>query len=163
MKNNHSEIEIKVLEMSWDYFKLLAQQRVTHFNLFIVILGAMSAVLATQLYTDLRGNLISLALSIVQLLLCFIFYKIDVRNKFLIKHNEQIIIEYESKFDKRVPKIFYSEKNKTQCIRDIDKRKLFFFRQLSTSQLYNLFYSFFAFVSIFEGVIAIALIISATN
>lgn len=34
------EIKTKILDMAWDYFKLLAQQRVTHFNLFIVFMGA---------------------------------------------------------------------------------------------------------------------------
>lgn len=61
MKIIDNEIELKVLDMSWDYFKLLAQQRVTHFNLFIVIIGAINAVVATQIFVDLRGNLIAFA------------------------------------------------------------------------------------------------------
>lgn len=156
-----SEIELKVLDMSWDYFKLLAQQRVTHFNLFIVIIGAISAVVATQIFMNLRGNIITLALAIAQLLLCFIFYKIDVRNKFLIKHNERIIKNFESRFEKDVPKIFITEEKNTKDIRIAEHGKIYIFRQLSTSQLYNLFYSFFAIVGLIEGGLALYLIITA--
>lgn len=63
----------KVLDITWDYFKLLAQQRVTHFNLFIVFIGAISAVFATQINVDLRGDIIALSLAIAQVFLCFIF------------------------------------------------------------------------------------------
>lgn len=159
MGKKDNEIELKVIDMSWDYFKLLAQQRVTHFNLFIVIIGAISAIVATQIYVDLRGNIITLALSIAQLLLSFIFYKIDVRNKFLIKHNEQIIKNFESKLKKDIPKIFSTEEKKTKYIRSNEKSKMYLFRQLSTSQLYNLFYSFFSVVGLLEGMIAVVLII----
>ncbi|VDN47896.1 membrane protein of unknown function [Petrocella atlantisensis] len=153
-----NEIELKVLDMSWDYYKLLAQQRVTHFNLFIIIIGATSAVVATQIFVNLRGNMIALASAVAQLLLCFIFYKIDIRNKFLIKHNERIIKNYESRVEKGIPQIFITEEKNTKDIRMSDKDKIYLFRQLSISQLYNLFFSFFAIVSLFEGCLAIFLI-----
>jgi hypothetical protein len=108
---------------------------------------------------NLRGNIITLALSIAQLLLSFIFYKIDVRNKFLIKYNEQVIKSFESRFEKDAPKIFIKEEKNTNDIRAAEKGKMYLFRQLSTSQLYNLFYSFFAIVGVLEGVLAVVLII----
>lgn len=80
------ETTTKVFDMAWDYFKLLAQQRVTHFNLFIVFMGVISTVFATQINVDLRSNIIACSLATVQMFICFVFLKIDIRNKFLIKH-----------------------------------------------------------------------------
>lgn len=135
-----NEIKTKILDMAWDYFKLLAQQRVTHFNLFIVFMGAISTVFATQIYVDYRGNIIACALATIQIFICFVFYKIDVRNKFLIKHTEKIIKEIEKDYDENTPRIFIMEEQSTEALRLSDKKKLYFFRQLSTSQLYNLYF-----------------------
>lgn len=148
----------KVLEISWDYFKLLAQQRVTHFNLFIVFIGAISAAYVTQINMDLRGNVIALSLAIIQVFLCFIFHKIDIRNKFLIKHTEKIIKTIESDFEEDVPRVFITEEQLTKKQRLNDKRKIYFLRQLSTSQLYNLFYIFFAVAGIIKIIISIVMI-----
>lgn len=147
----------KVLDITWDYFKILAQQRVTHFNLFIVFMGAISAVFATQINVDLRGNIIAFSLAIAQVFLCFIFHKIDIRNKFLIKHTEEIIKTFEKEFEQGVPRIFIMEEQLTKEKRLQDKKKLYFLRQLSTSQLYNMFYAFFVILGLVEGIFAIIL------
>lgn len=149
----------KVLDIAWDYFKLLAQQRVTHFNLFIVFMGAISTVFATQISVDLRGNIIALSLAIAQVFLCFIFHKIDIRNKFLIKHTEEIIKTFENEFGEGVPRIFLMEELLTKERRSQDKKKIIFLRQLSTSQLYNMFYAFFIILGFVEGIFAIILMI----
>lgn len=147
----------KVLDITWDYFKLLAQQRVTHFNLFIVFMGAISTVFATQINVDLRGNIIALSLAIAQVFLYFIFHKIDIRNKFLIKHTEEIIKTFENEFGEGVPRIFLMEELLTNERRSQDKKKIFLLRQLSTSQLYNMFYAFFIILGFVEGIFAIIL------
>lgn len=149
----------KVLDMSWDYFKLLAQQRVTHFNLFIVFMGAISAVFATQIHVDLRGNIIAATLAAIQIFLCFIFRKIDERNKFLIKHTERIIKDIEDTFDENTPRIFLMEEKLTENIRLADNKKIYFLRQLSTSQLYNMFYRFFVIIGFVGLIVSIILII----
>lgn len=131
------------LDLAWDYFKLLAQQRVTHFNLFIVFMGAITAVLVSNIHTNLRGNMITCALSFFQMFLCFIFHKIDIRNKFLIKHTENVIKDIERTYENDKYKVFLMEEKRTVSLRNIEKNKLYFARQLSTSQLYNLFYYFF--------------------
>jgi hypothetical protein len=139
--------------IAWDYFHLLAQQRVTHFNLFIVFVGAISAIFATQINESLWGNVIACILASMEVFLCFIFYKIDIRNKFLIKHTERVLIQIESNLGKDVPKLFTEEEALTGDIRHTESKKMWAFRQLSTSQLYKLFYAFFFIV----GLIAFAL------
>lgn len=72
-------------------------------------MGAISTVFAIQINVDLRGDIIALSLAIAQVFLCFIFHKIDMRNKFFIKHTEEIIKTFENEFCKRVPRIFLME------------------------------------------------------
>lgn len=152
------ERENNTLNMSWDYFKLLAQQRVTHFNLFIVFMGAITAILASNINTGINGNIIACALSFIQIFLCFIFHKIDIRNKFLIKHTENIIKGIENTYGEERFKIFLSEEKNTESLRKAEKCKLYFARQLSTSQLYNLFYYFFLLAGFAEFVLSFAFI-----
>lgn len=63
-----------------------------------------------------------------------------MRNKFLIKHTEKTIKDIEKEFDEDTPQVFMMEEKATEVIRQSDKKKLYFSWQLSTSQLYNLFY-----------------------
>jgi hypothetical protein len=151
----------KALDMTWDYFKLLAQQRVTHFNLFIVFIGAITAALVVSVHTDLRGNIIACTLSFFQVFLCFIFHKIDIRNKFLIKHTESIIKNIEKSYENDIYKVFLMEEKSTNALRDKEKSKLYCARQLSTSQLYNLFYFFFMLMGFSVFVFSIILIVQS--
>lgn len=159
MDTSISEAHENVQKMAWDYFQLLAQQRVTHFNLFIVFIGAISAAFATQINESVRGNIIACVLSVIEVFLCFIFYKIDQRNKFLIKHTEKVIIQTESYFEEGIPKLFAGEVESTASVRKGDMKKLYFFRQLSTSQLYNLFYGFFFIIGVLALVLSVVMII----
>lgn len=154
---NESE-EKYALEMSFDYFKLLAKQRVTHFNLFIVFIGAITTVLVSQINTNITGIIIACTLSFIQVFLCFIFYKIDIRNKYLIKHTESIIKSIEGNYSNINHQIFLSEEKSTNHLRMVEGGRIYFARQLSTSQLYKLFYLFFLFAGLVEFVLSIVLI-----
>lgn len=150
--------KISTLNMAYDYFKLLAQQRVTHFNLFIVLVGAVTAILVTNISTDVKGNSVAAVLSLLQILLCFIFHKLDLRNKFLIKHTESVIKGIETTYTDERHKIFLLEETRTQTLREAEKHKVYFGRQLSTSQLYNLFYFVFLVAGLAELTLALTLI-----
>lgn len=58
---------------------------------------------------------------------------------------EEIIKTFENGFDEGVPRIFLMEEllTKEKCSQDM--KKCFLLRQLSTSQLYNMFYVFLLF------------------
>jgi len=143
-----------VYNIDWDYFKLLAQQRVTHFNLFIVIVLAIVTIYSSQIGNSVYGNLMSAILAVTQIALSFVFYKIDLRNKFLIKHTESIMMKIENDLDENIPKIFVEEMNKTNIVRENEKKKSPLLKQLSTSQLYRFFFFFFIVVGVFEIVIS---------
>lgn len=85
---------------------------------------AIRTVFATQINVDLSRNIIVL-LAIAQVFLCFIFYKIVIRNKFLIKHTEEIIKIFENEFCEGVPRIFLMEESLTKERRSQDKKKYF--------------------------------------
>jgi hypothetical protein len=157
--NENVNISLESIQtMTFEYFKLLAQQRVTHFNLFIVFIGAMSTAYATQIGNSMRGNIIAFVLSLIEIFLCFIFHKIDLRNKFLIKHTEKMLIQIEDRFENTMPRLFAEEVKSTASVRCGEKGKFWAFRQLSTSQLYNSFYAFFSVTGILALVLSIVLI-----
>ncbi|MDD4297161.1 MAG: hypothetical protein PHC69_09415 [Ruminiclostridium sp.] len=144
-----------VLQMAYDYFKLLAQQRVTHFNLFLVFIGVITTVLLSNIHANAKGNIIACTLSFIQVFLCFIFHKIDLRNKYLIKHTENIIKSIEGNYKNTNHRIFRLEEKRTNDLRAAERKKIYFSRQLSTSQLYNLFYFFFLFAGFIGLVLSV--------
>jgi hypothetical protein len=89
---NDSKIkESEVLDLSFSYFSLLAQQRLTYFNLFIVLMGVLSTALLTSFQEKLDIHIVGIGLGLLETFLCFVFWKIDERNKFLTKHTECLI------------------------------------------------------------------------
>lgn len=154
-----AEERARTQDIAWDYFKLLANQRVTHFNLFIVLVCAITAIQIANLHVDIKGNIVSGILSVFQMVICFIFYKIDLRNKFLYKHIEKTIKSIERTYQEESNQIFLQEGVSTQNLRDQENNKAIFTRQLSASQLYKFFYSVVFCMSIIELVISIVFVI----
>ena len=133
----------------WNYFELHAKQRLTTFNYYIVIstLLASGYLLAIQNVTFL-----SLLLSIVLMLLSFIFWKLDLRNKQLIKNSENALkfIErkestQENEEQSEILQIFSYEEKQTDALRD--KKVRFFWNKLYTySTCLNGVFILFAFI-----------------
>lgn len=72
----------------WDYFQLHATQRLSTFNFYIVL----STLISTGLFTTFREHVEVLAagpvLGFMLIYLSFVFWKLDERNKNLIKRAE---------------------------------------------------------------------------
>ncbi|MDE5990032.1 MAG: hypothetical protein K2H36_00425 [Clostridia bacterium] len=88
--------EKDVYELTWQYFKFHAQQRLTYLNYFIVFSMALTTALIGVLTSSLK--FLGIIIGIMQMLFGFIFIKIDNRNAFLTKLSEQILKEFESQF-----------------------------------------------------------------
>jgi len=73
----------------WNYFKLHASQRLITFNFYIVISTAIAAGYIVALGVNSIPVLVIL-LSFTISLLSFIFWKLDVRNKLLIKNADDM-------------------------------------------------------------------------
>lgn len=101
-------------KQAWDYFAAHASQRMTIFNFYIVL----SSVTATTYFASFKGdsNLQSarwgLALSLC--FFAFIFWKLDGRNKALIKNAEAALRHFEqNEPGDVVTKVFTNEKIET--------------------------------------------------
>jgi hypothetical protein len=87
-----------MLEHAWRYFSLHAGQRLVLFNFFLVVSASLAAGLTACLQ---RGGLflvLGIALGGLLALLSFVFWKLDRRTVFLIKHAEEALVELESVF-----------------------------------------------------------------
>ena len=85
-------------EHAWKYFELHANQRIAVFNFFLVASGAIAAGLAATLQGSQRFSSLGIALGLLLVLVSFVFWKLDQRVSFLIKHAESALSETEQAF-----------------------------------------------------------------
>ena len=83
------------LDYAFRYFDLHAQQRMTVFNFFLFLSGALAGGIGASLTGDEPFALSGLFLSSLLMLLSLVFYKLDRRTSFLIKHAESALIKSE--------------------------------------------------------------------
>ncbi len=80
---------------SWRYFSLHAGQRMTTFNFFVVLSGIITAGIGAAIQGPPRLAVFGILLGIIMVLLSFVFWKLDQRSSFLIKHSEAAVIRIE--------------------------------------------------------------------
>jgi hypothetical protein len=85
-----------LLEHAWRYFALHANQRISLFNFFVVISGSISAGLAASLQKGGSFHLLSFGLGMLLAFISFLFWKLDQRTAFLVKHAERAITTIEA-------------------------------------------------------------------
>ncbi len=103
----------------WDYFHYHASQRLTTFNFYIIICSLMATAYFTAL-KDVRTAHLGIVLGLLILLLSFIFWKLDIRNRQMIENAEEALkcIESENTLqdtneEPHVLKIFTRDKRQT--------------------------------------------------
>jgi hypothetical protein len=79
------------LEHAWAYFQLHAAQRITTFNYFIIFSGILAAGLAAAIQAPPRLASVGVALGLLLTLLSYLFWQLDRRTSFLVKHAEDVI------------------------------------------------------------------------
>jgi hypothetical protein len=82
---------------AWRYFEIHSGQRMTMFNYFTVFAGLVLAGIGATLQGSPRLSAIGVPLGLLLALLSFVFWKLDQRMSFLVKHSEaaQRLIEEE--------------------------------------------------------------------
>jgi hypothetical protein len=85
-----------MLEHTWRYFELHANQRMSVFNFFLVMSGALAAGIAASLQGSPNLAAVGVVLGVLLSLVSFVFWKLDQRVSFLIKHAETALAEMES-------------------------------------------------------------------
>lgn len=103
-----------LLEHAWRYFELHANQRIIIFNYFLIISGALSAGLATTLQGSQRFSSLGIMLGMLLIVVSFIFWKLDQRVSYLIKHAESVITDLEQYLTIKKAHIFYLEPKKSK-------------------------------------------------
>lgn len=97
------------IDHSWKYFELHAGQRMTVFNYFIVLSGIIVTGIAGTVQLPYRFSVLGTALGFTLSLLSFVFWKLDQRAAFLVKHAEAAHIVAESKLFQPGSRIFAEE------------------------------------------------------
>jgi hypothetical protein len=80
---------------AWRYFELHAKQRISVFNFFIAFSGLVSAGIVGCLQGPPSLALTGILLSLLLALLSFLFWKLDTRTAFLVKHAERALTALE--------------------------------------------------------------------
>jgi hypothetical protein len=78
----------RVQKYAWDYFQMHSGQRLTTFNYYLTLSTLIVTGLFVSFQKDFTYPSIGVALGPLLSLISFIFWKIDVRNKQLIKNAE---------------------------------------------------------------------------
>jgi len=99
----------RTLEHAWRYFELHAGQRLTSFNFFIVMSGAEAAGMAASIQGRVEFSILGAGLGILLVLTSFVFWKLDQRVSFLIKHAEEYIASSERMLLPEDGRIFSAE------------------------------------------------------
>lgn len=83
-------------KQAWDYFQMHANQRLTTFNFYIVISSVITTGLFTTFQKDYKVTYIGVLLGLLLCFFSYIFWKVDLRNKQLIKGAEDALKFFES-------------------------------------------------------------------
>lgn len=127
---------------AWDYFQMHSSQRIATFNFYITlstaVVGGMVALAPTA-----KTSIFLLPLSILLILLSFVFWKLDQRNKMLIKNSEAALKAIEGRAGKSNPAaIFLQDAQDVQKRRD-NQPRLFWKRYYSYSDCFNTLFFIF--------------------
>lgn len=82
----------------WDYFQMHSSQRMLVFNFYIVLSSLMITGIVSTFQAKTNMHLIGSILGFLLTYISFIFWKLDERTKYLIKHSEEALKHIESKF-----------------------------------------------------------------
>lgn len=132
-------------KQAWDYFQVHAAQRMTALNFYIVL----SSFTATTLFASFKPDSnVAAARPILAILLCifsFVFWKLDQRNKFLIKNGERALKFFEGQEQvEPVAKVFLQEELEANSKELGGIRCLLFWRwRLSYSDCFNFLFLLF--------------------
>ena len=81
---------LKYREFHWNYFSLHADQRLKTFNFYLVVSAVLIAAIVNILDGDKKLTLACI-LPYLLSLISFIFWKLDVRTKYMIKNSEEAL------------------------------------------------------------------------
>ena len=144
----------KIRDQAWLYFELHAKQRMSLFNFYIPLSTAIFAGIAALMSLEYAQKLIVIAFCLILIAVSIVFWLLDKRTKYLIRHSESIIKEIEKGYN--IPEnlmLFNEEENKT--IRNKKNHNPNFTRMISYSKAFRSIYLLFILIGVVVIVIQI--------
>lgn len=90
-------IEEHLRKQAWDYFQVHSAQRLTTFNFYLGLSTATTAAVFLTFQRDYRMPSVGIILSLLLVFFSFVFWKLDGRNRELIKLSEEALKFFEEK------------------------------------------------------------------
>ncbi|HYJ92297.1 MAG TPA: hypothetical protein VEV84_13385 [Pyrinomonadaceae bacterium] len=78
-------------QQAWDYFAIHASQRLTTFNFYLVIATLLTTGILASFQKQYEIRFAGIVLGLLLLIFSFVFWKLDQRNKHLIRHAEKAL------------------------------------------------------------------------
>lgn len=131
------------LELCWKYFDRHADQRISYFNFFVVFSTILTSGAITVLQDSVDLRYTAIPIGVVQIFVAYMFLKIDQRNKFLTKHAENAIKDFEQKNGNASDQytfLFNKEDELTIDHRANDKKRFFLLHLITHGQAYKIIY-----------------------
>lgn len=121
----------KIQDYLWNYFQFHAGNRLITFRFFLIICGFLIGGIITSIKLELN-QVISILLSVLLSAFSFLFYKLDSRNRHLIKLSENGLKYIESKWNIETKK----DEGKSLSIVELpDFLKIFTFEECETEKI----------------------------
>lgn len=142
--------DFNLQQYAWNYFQLHAEQRLKTFEFYIVMATVLLSGYGVSLKED-DLKPIGVVLGILLTILSFVFWKLDVRNKQLIKNAEQALKTIEKEC---IPESSGNTHNILKLFSYDDEQKknrtsfLFWRRYFSYSNCFNVMFIVFAILGI---------------
>lgn len=86
-------------DYAWEYFKVHAQQRMSLFNFFVVFSSLATTALAGTLHEKTHAHVVGIGLGLLLMFISFVFWQLDERVRFLVKHAESALKWIETKYE----------------------------------------------------------------
>jgi len=146
-------------KQAWDYFSTHASQRMSIFNFYIALSSVTATTYAASWKTDSNLQPARWLLSFLLCLFAFVFWKLDQRNKALIRNAERALKYFENTDAEEISaKVFSQEEIETDLKRSslVGWRRLQIWNwTLSYSRCFSFVYLVFAAVGAFGFIEAV--------
>jgi len=86
----------EALTYGWNYFQLHATQRMSLFNYFILLASLLTTGIVTASQEKYKNEYLPVVLSFMLIVFSVVFWKLDGRVKFLLKHVEDVLKNVEA-------------------------------------------------------------------
>jgi len=155
-------IQKELRDYAWNYFQMHASQRLTTFNFYIVIASLLSTALFNSFQKNNHISCLGIFLGFLLSMLSFVFWKLDCRNKFLIKQSEKALKYLEELFppvlinSKAEPQVYQIFMN-ADYLTEIQLRGAYSLwkRHLSYSNCFNLVFVAFGSTGLLASILLV--------